>query len=229
MKLRLDGTKLTLVCKKFYFWPMLLTLFTEGLIIGLLASMPLGPVNILVIQRTITRNRKEGFYSGLGVALSDTLYASFAAFSVGFILQFIKEYDLIFRMTVSLLLFLLGLFILFANPGKTNTMGENGKNNNLKRFASTFLLTVSNPLIIFLHLALFTSFGIALNVNHPSEAFTVLVGFLAGAVTWWFSITGIVSRFRNFFSLKICLWFNRIAGSVIILLITGSLIYFFLP
>ncbi|WP_372948899.1 LysE family translocator [Mariniphaga sp.] len=208
---------------------MLMYLLVEGILIGFLASIPLGPVNILVIQRTISNSRKEGFYSGLGVALSDTLYASFAAFSVGFILQFIKEYDLVFRITVSLLLLLLGFFIFFTNPGKNRSTGETGKGNYLKRFASTFLLTVSNPLIIFLHLALFTSFGIALNVNHPSEAFVVLLGFLAGAVTWWFSITGIVSRFRNFFSLKICLWFNRIAGSLIILLITGSLIFFFLP
>ncbi len=208
---------------------MLMYLLLEGILIGFLASIPLGPVNILVIQRTISNSRKEGFYSGLGVALSDTLYASFAAFSVGFILQFIKEYDLVFRITVSLLLLLLGFFIFFTNPGKNRSTGETGKGNYMKRFASTFLLTVSNPLIIFLHLALFTSFGIALNVNHPSEAFVVLLGFLAGAVTWWFSITGIVSRFRNFFSLKICLWFNRIAGSLIILLITGSLIFFFLP
>jgi threonine/homoserine/homoserine lactone efflux protein len=208
---------------------MLMYLLLEGILIGVLASMPLGPVNILVIQRTITRSRKEGFFSGLGVALSDTLYASFAAFSVGFILQFIKEYDLIFRITVSLLLLLLGFFIFFTNPGKNRNMGDTGKGNYLKRFASTFLLTVSNPLIIFLHLALFTSFGIALNVNHPAEAVVVLLGFSVGAITWWFSITGIVSRFRNFFSMKICLWFNRIAGSVIILLITGSLILFFLP
>jgi hypothetical protein len=66
-------------------------------------------------------------------------------------------------------------------------------------------------------------------VNHPAEAVVVLLGFSVGAIAWWFSITGIVSRFRNFFSMKICLWFNRIAGSVIILLITGSLILFFLP
>lgn len=206
---------------------MLMYLLLEGVLIGVLASMPLGPVNILVIQRTISRSRKEGFFSGLGVALSDTLYASFAAFSVGFILQFIKEYDLVFRITVSMLLLLLGLFIFFTNPGKNGAAADNEKSNYLKRFISTFFLTVSNPLIIFLHLALFTSFGIALNVNHPAEAIVVLFGFLAGAITWWFSITGIVSRFRNLFSLKICLWFNRIAGSVIVLLITGSLIVFF--
>jgi threonine/homoserine/homoserine lactone efflux protein len=208
---------------------MLMYHLLEGIIIGVLASMPLGPVNILVIQRTITRSRKEGFFSGLGVALSDTLYASFAAFSVGFILQLIKEYDVLFRVSVSVMLFLLGLLIFFSKPKANKTSSAFGKSNYLKRFVSTFLLTVSNPLIIFLHLTLFTIFGIALSVNNPIESIVVLSGFMLGAITWWFSITGIVSRFRNFFSLKICLWFNRIAGSVIILLITGSLILFFLP
>ncbi|SHF87802.1 Threonine/homoserine/homoserine lactone efflux protein [Mariniphaga anaerophila] len=208
---------------------MLARLLLEGMFIGLLASVPIGPVNILVIQRTINRSRKDGFFSGLGVALSDTLYASFAAFSVGFILQFIKEYDVAFRITVSVLLLLLGLFILFSNPEKIRNGSDSDKSSYMKRFVSAFLLTISNPLIIFLHLALFTSFGIVLNVNHPAEAIVVLSGFMLGAVAWWFSITGIISRFRNLFSLKICLWFNRIAGSIIILLIVGSLIYFFFP
>jgi threonine/homoserine/homoserine lactone efflux protein len=221
--------KINSVFKKNYFCRMLIYLLLEGILIGLLASVPLGPVNILVIQRTITRNRKEGFFSGLGVALSDTLYASFAAFSVGFILQFIKEYDLVFRVTVSLLLLLLGFFIFFANPGKNRSTGDSGKGNYLKRFASTFILTVSNPLIIFLHLALFTTFGVALNVNKPAEAIVILGGFMLGAITWWFSITGIISRFRNLFSINILFWFNRVAGSVIILLITASLVLFFLP
>ena len=206
---------------------MLMYLLLEGILIGVLASMPLGPVNILVIQRTISRSRKEGFFSGLGVALSDTLYAGFAAFSVGFILQFIKEYDLLFRITISTLLFLLGLIIFFSKPKANANSAELSKSSYLKRFASTFLLTVSNPLIIFLHLALFTGFGVALNVNNPAQAIVVLGGFMLGAVIWWFSITGIISRFRNLFSTKICLWFNRISGSVIILLITCSLIYFF--
>lgn len=207
---------------------MLMYLLLVGIIIGVLASMPLGPVNILVIQRTVTRSRKEGFFSGLGVALSDTLYASFAAFSVGFILQFIKEYDVLFRVSVSVILLLLGLLIFFSKPKENKTTATFGKSDYLKRFISTFLLTVSNPLIIFLHLTLFTIFGVALNVNNPIESIVVLSGFMLGAITWWFSITEIVSRFRNFFSIKICLWFNRIAGSIIILLITGSLIYFFL-
>lgn len=208
---------------------MLMYLLLEGILIGLLASVPLGPVNILVIQRTITRSRKEGFFSGLGVALSDTLYASLAAFSVGFILQFIKEYDVLFRISVSVLLFLLGLLIFFSKPKENKTSAPFGKSKYLKRFASTFLLTVSNPLIVFLHLALFTTFGVTLNVNNPTEAIVILSGFMLGAVTWWFSITGLISRFRNLFSINILFWFNRVAGGIIILLITGSVILFLLP
>lgn len=208
---------------------MLMYLLLEGILIGLLASVPLGPVNILVIQRTITRSRKEGFFSGLGVALSDTLYASLAAFSVGFILQFIKEYDVLFRISVSVLLFLLGLLIFFSKPKENKTSAPFGKSKYLKRFASTFLLTVSNPLIVFLHLALFTTFGVTLNVNNPTEAIVILSGFMLGAVTWWFSITGLISRFRNLFSINILFWFNRVAGGIIILLITGSIILFLLP
>ena len=50
-------------------------LFLKGLIIGIIASAPMGPVGILCIQRTLQKGRSYGIVTGAGAALSDLFYA----------------------------------------------------------------------------------------------------------------------------------------------------------
>ncbi|HZJ74827.1 MAG TPA: lysine transporter LysE, partial [Perlabentimonas sp.] len=54
---------------------MLLTLFIKGILVGLLASIPLGPIGIICIQRTVNKGKLSGFLSGIGAASADTIFA----------------------------------------------------------------------------------------------------------------------------------------------------------
>lgn len=204
---------------------MLVYLFLQGILIGVLISLPVGPVNIMVIQQTINKSRLEGFFSGLGVVLSDTLYAILAGFSVAFVFQIIREYGVLFKIIVSVVLAVIGVFILFSKPKKNPVATPASKGSYLKRFLSAFILTAANPLVIFLYMALFTALGIVLSLNDPVHTAIVMSGFMFGAVAWWFSITGIISRFKDKFTHRVCVAINRITGGSILLIITGSLIY----
>ena len=53
-------------------------LLLKGLLIGFLASIPMGPIGVLCIQRTLNKGRKSGFYSGLGAAAGDAVYSIIA-------------------------------------------------------------------------------------------------------------------------------------------------------
>jgi len=53
-------------------------LFIKGLIIGMMVSIPLGPIGLLIIQKTVNKDRLSGFISGLGVASADAIYAVIA-------------------------------------------------------------------------------------------------------------------------------------------------------
>ncbi|MGD9978486.1 MAG: hypothetical protein AB7S54_11200, partial [Bacteroidales bacterium] len=66
-----------------------MTLLIKGIIIGLMASIPLGPIGVLCIQRTINKGKISGFFSGLGAATADTIFAAIAGFSLSFIINFI--------------------------------------------------------------------------------------------------------------------------------------------
>lgn len=203
---------------------MVLKLIFTGLFMGFITSVLLGPVGILIIQRTVNKSKLSGLFSGLGAAVSDTIYATIAGFSVAMIIHFIQENELVFKTAAAAVFLLFGTMILFSNPGKSREVKNAGNGGHFRNFISTFLLALTNPLIIFVHIGLFTMLGIVLDNGSPWNAMLVIPAFLTGAILWWFTLTGIISRFRQKFSIKRCLWFNRISGSAIILLVLFSLV-----
>lgn len=129
----------------------------DGMLVGFSASVPLGPIGVLCIQRTLQRGRLSGFVSGLGAASSDIIYAIIAGFSLSFIVTFIEEQFVWIQVFGSIILILLGWHIFRSNPAKQLRKQRSGKSKNsyLQDYVSTFLLTFSNPLAIFLFIAFF--------------------------------------------------------------------------
>ena len=44
----------------------------KGFLVGVAASIPVGPVAILVIQKSLSKGYKAGFVTGLGASVVDT-------------------------------------------------------------------------------------------------------------------------------------------------------------
>jgi threonine/homoserine/homoserine lactone efflux protein len=57
-------------------------LVIAGIGVGLLVAAPIGPVNVLCIQRAVTNGFWGGLAAGIGAMLGDGLLAAIAAFSV---------------------------------------------------------------------------------------------------------------------------------------------------
>ncbi|MDA3816483.1 MAG: LysE family transporter, partial [Prolixibacteraceae bacterium] len=93
-------------------------LFIKGLLVGLIASSPFGAMAVLVIQRTANRNLKSGFYTGLGIAITDTFWALIAGFSVSFVIEFLREHQMIIQMIGAIVLLALGIHIFMSHPLK---------------------------------------------------------------------------------------------------------------
>jgi threonine/homoserine/homoserine lactone efflux protein len=203
-----------IIAKILYFCTMFLTLFVKGILIGFLVSIPLGPIGVLVIQRTINKSRMAGLFSGIGAALSDTLYAIIAGFSLTYIIDFIREYEFLFRSIGALIVLGLGIHIFFTNPVADLRRNRLRGNTHFKDIISTFLLTFTNPMSVFVFLAIFASSGVAVNLEKPYHSFFVILGIFTGAFIWWFSLSGIVSLFRHKLNLRILWRINKIAGVI---------------
>lgn len=195
---------------------MFISFWLKGILVGLAATMPLGPIGILVLQRTLSRSRPAGFYSGAGAAISDLIYASVTGFGMTLIIGIIRENELWFRIIGSVILLALGILIFFSHPERYELKKQKRRQSALKYIAGTFMLAFSNPYIIFWYLAVFSGFGITLSLNQFSAALFFLVGFLTGDIFWWFLLSWGANHFKSRFNIKILLWFNRIAGAGII-------------
>jgi threonine/homoserine/homoserine lactone efflux protein len=203
-------------------------LFLKGLVIGIMVSVPMGPMGLLVIQKTVNKNRIAGFMSGLGIALADSLYAVIAGFSLTIILDFVKKNELFFQLMGGIVLILLGLSMYFKNPIKElKKYGKKG-NGYFQDLIFTFLLTLSNPATLFIFIAVLTGSGIVLSISELYEAFVVILGVLIGASLWWLILTRAVSAFRHRLNLRLLWWFNKIAGVIIILIVLIAAIFYYL-
>jgi len=206
---------------------MFLTFLLKGILIGILATMPMGPVGILIVQRTLNRDRLTGFYSGIGAAFSDTIYASLAGFGMVLITGFLNRNEFWFHLGGAFVLLILGIFIMFSHPERLAPKKIKKRKSPLKYIVGTFMIAFANPYIVFWHLAVFSSFETVLSIDKLSETLAILVGFLMGDILWWFSLTALINLTRRWFNMKILLWFNRVSGALIILSVIGFMVHIF--
>ncbi|HPD96121.1 MAG: LysE family transporter [Bacteroidales bacterium] len=197
---------------------MLLILLVKGIVIGLLASIPLGPIGVICIQRTINKGRSSGFVSGLGAASADTFFAAIAGFSLSFIISFIEEKQLIIEVIGGIIVALLGLKTFYTNPVSQLKRHKRKKNKLIEDFFSVLFLTATNPFAIFVFVALFAATGIVAHDQHFGITSIALLGVFLGGSLWWYILSSLVNFFRHKFRLKQLWWINKISGAIIFIL-----------
>ena len=167
-----------------------LTLYTiiRGLAIGILVSAPMGPIGILCIQRTLNKGRWSGFVTGLGAALSDLIYALLTGLGMSIVIDFIEANQNILQILGSLVLVGFGLYLYRQNPAKNIRKANSSINTFTQDFITAFLLTFSNPLILFLYIGLFARFNFFLPESQLGHHVVGYLSILLGAVSWWLSL-----------------------------------------
>lgn len=202
-----------------------MNLLWKGVVTGLAVSIPLGPLGILCIQRTVNRNWKSGIVSGIGVATADTLYALIAGFSLAIIIDFIRQYEPYFKLFGLIVLVILGIYIFRSNPTHQIQAYKRRGSSHLQDFITTFLVTLSNPLSVFVFIAIFTSNSIVLQFSQPLEALLTLGGIFSGCVLWWLLLTGLANRFRHKFTINSLFWLYRVIGLGVIVIALSLFVY----
>lgn len=197
---------------------MLITLL-KGILVGLGASVPLGPVGVLCVQRTLSKGRLSGFTSGMGAALADTIFSTFAILGLAFVLASFEANRNLFLIIGGLIVVAVGLKIYFTNPIKQIRQNRRGRQRLFEDFISVFMLTISNPGAIFLILGLFALVG--LSIDRESGHWSIIMalcGVIIGATLWWFTLSSVISRYRRRFKIKQIWVINRVAGVIITVL-----------
>lgn len=198
-----------------------LFLLIKSFFVGLLASVPLGPAGVLCIQRTLNRGRRAGFFSGMGVALADTLFAAVAVLSMSAVEEWIADRENGLQLLVGVVVVAVGVKIMLTNPVKQlRARGKQRQGSLGGALISLFLLTI-NPVNLLPVLFLVGLFKVSVSgVWHTTVALTAV---LAGALSWWLFLSSLVSHYRRHFKLRQMWWINKASGALILLL--GSLAF----
>jgi threonine/homoserine/homoserine lactone efflux protein len=197
-------------------------ILVRGVLVGLLASITLGPVGVMCIQRTLSKSRASGFMSGLGAATADSLSAIIAYFFVAVVSSFIENNLPVIEVVGGVFVTAVGVHYFLKNPVVQIRRNRAGRSNLWQDFVSTFALTLTNPAFILWLLVIFSAFGVnndgdtgEITVSRVGAGAQMILGFFSGAALWWFVLTSVVSLFRNRFRPRHLLWINRIAGGLI--------------
>ena len=202
----------------------IIDILLRGFAVGLAASITVGPVAVLCIQRTLSKTTRAGIASGLGVACADTLMAIIAYFFFAIMQAQIEKYSHILSITGGIFVVIVGVYIFFQNPIPQIRRNRAGNTTLWKDFASMFGFTIANFVVVVPYiLAFFALFGVGTatesrDVASMFRSVLIILGFFGGATTWWVALTSVISLFRRRFRPRHMLTINHVAGIVVGLL-----------
>ena len=214
----------------------------RGVIIGFSIAAPVGPIGVLCIRRTLAGGRAAGFVSGLGAATADAVYGSIAGFGLTALSGVLIGGQGWLRLAGGLFLCYLGVRTLRSpsvdapapdrdTPARNLSGAEtSGRRTGAGRpsrsrmpagrelagaYATTLLLTLTNPMTIISFAAIFAGLGIAAATDYGSATLLV-AGVFTGSALWWFILSGIASSVRGRLRAGSLRWVNLAAGVIIL-------------
>ncbi len=193
---------------------MELTIFLKGILIGFAMAVPVGPIGIMCIRKTLTDGRLRGLMIGLGAATADLLYACVAAFGLTVVSNAIATERTWIRLVGGSFLLFLGARTFRAHPADpkvpVNSSGLLGS------YLYTGFFTLTNPTTIFAFIAVFAALGLGDELNIVSAS-TLVIGVFIGSGLWFLFLSSGVIFFRKKLDIVGLRWVNRIAGVLIII------------
>lgn len=189
-------------------------LFIIGLIIGLVTSAPIGPVNVLAIRRSVNYGFLPGLMAGLGAVLADGVFATAAAFGVTAIADFVDQHEYYIQTVGGCLLIIFGTVVFNSQPHLKGA--SNGGTSAWHGLAVSFAMTVTNPGTILGFIAIFGSLGdLAPGEGEYLSALALVIGVLCGALLWWACLSALISKLRNRMNDNWLSAINRGAGVIL--------------
>jgi threonine/homoserine/homoserine lactone efflux protein len=194
-----------------------LQLVLAGVGIGVVVAAPIGPVNVLVIQRAVAGGFWAGLAAGLGAVLGDGLLAAIAAFSVTAISEAMSAYSEWIQFVGGLLLIGFGLTLLVARPVVTIPVGERSHLlEHMGIIPQTFFLTVTNPGAVLGMAAMIGGLGSLLGGLNYLEALLLVAAVMGGSLLWWLGLSELIATIRHKLTESRLKLINRIAGAILL-------------
>jgi threonine/homoserine/homoserine lactone efflux protein len=184
-----------------------------GIIFGFMVAVPVGPLGLLCVNRSLAVGRLYGLFSGLGAATADALAAGIVALGISLISGFLTDHQILLRLVGGIFLCYLGFKIYKTTP--TQQPVANNVQSLLGVYVTTFLLTFSYPVTILSFIAIYAGWGVESLSGRYLGAALLTLGVFMGSALWWVALFIGLTAFRDRFSLRVLAWIHRVSGAVI--------------
>jgi threonine/homoserine/homoserine lactone efflux protein len=212
-----------------------LLIIPVGIIIGVLVAAPVGPVNVLCIQRAIERGFWGGIAAGLGAVLGDGLIALSAALGVGAISGAIEYHRSSIQVVGGLALLAFGAKLYPAPPRLEALNPDIEQRATLRDYAwdipQTFFLTITNPGAVLGLFAIFGGVSTFVEVHSYIDALTMVASIMGGSLMWWIGLANLIGRVRHRLDPGLLAQMNRVAGILLMgfgVLLVGEIVFSYL-
>ena len=177
---------------------------------GFAIAIPIGPVSLLCVQRTLALGRIAGLATGAGVALADAVYSVLAAGILGYIgSQALADRPWL-NWVAGIVLITLGVTILLRPVKiKERPLSEE---TILLCFFSGFVLTLTNPVAPVLIVTALTLSGLAATDMAPIRSILIATGIFSGSMGWWMLVVLGTRLVKKQISPSVTQWMNRVVG-----------------
>lgn len=185
--------------------------FLQAILVGLAIAAPVGPIGLLVIQRTLNHGTAVGLATGMGAAVADAVYGAIGAFGVTALIVLLEAARVPLALGGSAFLLWLAWRTwraVPAAPASAVSAGSSGA-RIWSSFGSTVLLTLANPATIVSFIAVF---GALASRGVPVSPWLMVAGVLAGSALWWLVLSALVGRLRSRFDARARRWVNRLSA-----------------
>jgi threonine/homoserine/homoserine lactone efflux protein len=185
----------------------------KGMGLGLAIAAPVGPIGLLCIRRSLTQGQLMGLVTGLGAATADGLYGCVAGFGLTAVADLLVDHAPALRLIGGLFLCYLGFTTLRADPA--TEAAQLSSRGLWGAYASTLLLTLTNPATILSFIAIFAGLGLVGSSQSWGASLALILGVFLGSALWWLFLSWGVTLFSQRLTPSRLKWLNRLAGAAI--------------
>lgn len=193
-----------------------LAVLVKGMGLGLAVAAPIGPINVLCIQRTLTIGFAAGLATALGAAAADASYAAVAAFGLSAVAGLLLDNQDILRLAGGLMLLGIGARAFVKGPAAAAAKPSGG-GARLAEALGAYALAIANPLTILTFVAILGGVGLQnLAESALPAALALVIGVFLGTMSWMIFIAALASLARRRAGDRFLLWANRLGGTIIL-------------
>lgn len=195
----------------------------QAFAVGLVLAVPVGPMALLCIQRSLRFGFATGLITGLGVAAADGIYGLVGILGLSVVADFLMQYETLLKLVGGSFLAFLGIRILLESNKMKKTGGVPESKGLWAAFVSAFILTLSNPMTVLAYVAVMA--GIQIKTADFKHAWIFAAPVFLGSFIWWFFLTSMASLLKSRLQDKHMHWIGMTSGTLLIafaLFVIGS-------